>query len=87
MAEYSIEQIAKKLGITRERVRMIEASALKKLRHPLLKRKLLALMGDKDFVEQRDTLEKYGDKPCSYVQEGKESINDTTHKTVIHRDD
>jgi len=31
---YTLEQIAKVAGVTRERIRQIEARALKKLRHP-----------------------------------------------------
>ena len=38
--EYSLEEIARILGISRERVRQIERSALKKLRHPKVGRKL-----------------------------------------------
>jgi len=38
--EYSLEEIARILGISRERVRQIERSALKKLRHPKVGKKL-----------------------------------------------
>ena len=38
--EYTLEEIAEILGITRERVRQIEAQALKKLRRPAVGRKL-----------------------------------------------
>ena len=31
---YSLQEIAQKLGISRERVRQIEQMALKKLKHP-----------------------------------------------------
>jgi len=37
---YTLEEIAKKLGITRERVRQIERQALKKLKHPTVAKKL-----------------------------------------------
>ena len=37
---YTLEEIAKILGITRERVRQIEAQALKKLKSPKIGRKL-----------------------------------------------
>jgi DNA-directed RNA polymerase sigma subunit (sigma70/sigma32) len=39
-AEYTLEEIAKKLGITRERVRQIERVALKKLKSPKVSKKL-----------------------------------------------
>ncbi len=38
--EYTLEEIAQKFGITRERVRQIEQHALKKLRSPRVGRKL-----------------------------------------------
>lgn len=37
---YSLEEIAQKLGISRERVRQIEQMALKKLKHPKISKKL-----------------------------------------------
>ena len=43
--EYTLEEIAQKLGITRERVRQIERAALKKMRHPSVSRKLREYLG------------------------------------------
>ena len=43
-SEYTLEEIAQKLGITRERVRQIEQHALKKLRSPRVGRKLKAYL-------------------------------------------
>lgn len=40
--DYTLQEIGDKLGLTRERVRQIEMSALKKLKHP----KLRAQWGD-----------------------------------------
>ena len=42
--EYTLEEIAQKLGITRERVRQIEQQAIKKLRSPSVGRKLKAYL-------------------------------------------
>jgi len=39
--DYTLEEIAKILGITRERVRQIETQALKKLKSPNIGRKLI----------------------------------------------
>ncbi len=43
---YTLEEVGKKLGVTRERVRQIEAQALSRLRHPTHARKL------KDFLRK-----------------------------------
>ncbi len=37
---YTLEEVGKKMGVTRERVRQIEAQALSRLRHPTHRRKL-----------------------------------------------
>jgi RNA polymerase primary sigma factor len=37
---YTLEEVGKKMGVTRERVRQIEAQALSRLRHPTYSRKL-----------------------------------------------
>ncbi len=42
----TLEEVGREIGVTRERVRQIEAEALRKLRHPLISRIL------KDFVEE-----------------------------------
>ena len=44
--EYTLEEIAQILGITRERVRQIEMQALRKLRSPKVSRKL------KEYTEE-----------------------------------
>jgi len=43
---YTLEEVGRKLGVTRERVRQIEAQALSRLRHPTRSRRL------KDFLEK-----------------------------------
>jgi RNA polymerase primary sigma factor len=37
---YTLEEVGKKLGVTRERIRQIEVQALGRLRHPTHARKL-----------------------------------------------
>ena len=43
---YTLEEVGKKLGVTRERVRQIEAQALSRLRHPSHSRRLRDFLGD-----------------------------------------
>jgi RNA polymerase primary sigma factor len=38
---YTLEEVGRKMGVTRERVRQIEAQALSRLRHPGHRRKLV----------------------------------------------
>ena len=42
----TLEEIGKELNVTRERVRQIESSAIKKLKHPKVGRKL------KNYIEE-----------------------------------
>ena len=43
---YTLEEVGRKMGVTRERVRQIEAQALSRLRHPVIRRKLRDYLGD-----------------------------------------
>jgi RNA polymerase primary sigma factor len=42
---YTLEGVGRKMGVTRERVRQIEAQALSRLRHPTIRRKLREYLG------------------------------------------
>lgn len=43
---YPLEEVGRKMGVTRERVRQIEAQALSRLRHPSVKRRLRDYLGE-----------------------------------------
>ena len=43
---YTLEQVGRKMGVTRERVRQIEAQALNRLRHPSIRRILHDYLGE-----------------------------------------
>ncbi len=43
---YTLEEVGRKMGVTRERVRQIEAQALSRLRHPTVRRILRDYLGD-----------------------------------------
>jgi RNA polymerase primary sigma factor len=42
---YTLEEVGRKMGVTRERVRQIEAQALNRLRHPTVQKKLREYLG------------------------------------------
>jgi RNA polymerase primary sigma factor len=42
--EHTLEEVGKNFAVTRERIRQIEAKALRKLRHPILSRRLRAFL-------------------------------------------
>ncbi|MDH3943515.1 MAG: sigma-70 family RNA polymerase sigma factor [Anaerolineae bacterium] len=43
---YTLEEVGRKMGVTRERVRQIEAQALSRLRHPGVRRRLKEYLGE-----------------------------------------
>ena len=43
---HTLEEVGKKFNVTRERIRQIEAKALRKLRHPSRAKKLRDFLGD-----------------------------------------
>jgi RNA polymerase primary sigma factor len=43
---YTLEQVGRKMGVTRERVRQIEAQAMNRLRHPSIRRALHDYLGE-----------------------------------------
>ncbi|HMZ79509.1 MAG TPA: sigma factor-like helix-turn-helix DNA-binding protein, partial [Acidobacteriota bacterium] len=43
-SEHTLEEVGKHFAVTRERIRQIEAKALRKLRHPSRSRKLKSFM-------------------------------------------
>jgi RNA polymerase primary sigma factor len=44
--EHTLEEVSRYFDVTRERVRQIEAKALRKLRHPARSRELRDYLGD-----------------------------------------
>ena len=64
-SEHTLEEVGQSFAVTRERIRQIEAKALRKLRHPSRSRKLKAFLeGERkpprrrrlDFVDLTDNL-------------------------------
>jgi RNA polymerase primary sigma factor len=52
-SEHTLEEVGQSFQVTRERIRQIEAKALRKLRHPSRSRKLRAFAGDDDHGQNR----------------------------------
>jgi RNA polymerase primary sigma factor len=44
--DHTLEEVGKQFDVTRERIRQIEAKALRKLRHPSRSERLKSFMGD-----------------------------------------
>jgi len=58
-SEHTLEEVGKDFAVTRERVRQIEVKALKKLRHPSRRKKLLHFLetGASEEVEDQVSVE------------------------------
>jgi RNA polymerase primary sigma factor len=44
--DHTLEEVGQQFNVTRERIRQIEAKALRKLKHPSRSRKLRSFLGD-----------------------------------------
>ena len=52
-SEHTLEEVGQSFAVTRERIRQIEAKALRKLRHPSRSRKLRAFLEGRTYVTTR----------------------------------
>ncbi len=57
---YTLEEVGRIFKVTRERVRQVEAKALRKLQHPVRARKLQGFVGDHEYKERRANGENTG---------------------------
>ena len=46
---YTLEEVGRKMGVTRERVRQIEAQALSRMRHPMVRKRLREYLSEDTF--------------------------------------
>jgi DNA-directed RNA polymerase sigma subunit (sigma70/sigma32) len=53
-AAYTLEEVAEKLGITKEAARQLERQALKKLKHPSLREKWQAIIDTVNELNRED---------------------------------
>lgn len=58
---YTLEEVGRIFKVTRERVRQVEAKALRKLQHPVRARKLQGFVNDDDYQERRPNTESGAD--------------------------
>ena len=54
---YTLEEVGRISKVTRERVRQVEAKALRKLQHPVRARKLQGFVSDEEYKERRPSKE------------------------------
>ncbi|USO00357.1 MAG: RNA polymerase sigma factor RpoD [Phycisphaeraceae bacterium] len=54
---YTLEEVGRIFKVTRERVRQVEAKALRKLQHPVRARKLQGFVSDEEYTERRTAKE------------------------------
>ena len=54
---YTLEEVGRIFKVTRERVRQVEAKALRKLQHPVRARKLQGFVSDEEYRERRTSRE------------------------------
>lgn len=52
---YTLQEIADTLGVTRERARQIEAQALKKLKHPKLRKQWEAIIDTVHYASDKSS--------------------------------
>ena len=49
--DHTLEEVGKQFDVTRERIRQIEAKALRKLRHPSRSESLISFLDDQDLSD------------------------------------
>ena len=81
----TLESIAKEYNVTRERIRQIEASALRKLRSPKKSNKLRGYLTDDDIDTLNIKDESYSDIAKSYTYKPKKQEKKNTNKDLVKR--
>ena len=66
---YTLEEVGRIFKVTRERVRQVEAKAIRKLQHPVRARKLQGFMENAKLKQAKDTTEPRRGKPPKYLSQ------------------
>jgi RNA polymerase primary sigma factor len=51
--DHTLEQVGRRFSVTRERIRQIEAKALRKLKHPSRSRQLRSFLDNRELIPLR----------------------------------
>jgi DNA-binding CsgD family transcriptional regulator len=83
---YTLEEVGRIFKVTRERVRQVEAKAIRKLQHPVRARKLQGFVDGSAYKDLRSGAEPSLGGPIGSPNRGKSLANLASDRATIHAD-